>query len=88
MQEKQNGTLRFCRIIPKLDRDFLKQSCWVKIEENGSVSENAVREYMNWMYANQKISQNPNDDLLFDMSYVNYANTVLRNMTTGGKQNS
>jgi hypothetical protein len=38
---------------------------------------------MDWMYANHKITQNPDDDLLFDMSYVNYAKGVLRNSTIG-----
>jgi NitT/TauT family transport system substrate-binding protein len=72
----------------KLDRELLNKSCWMPIAQDGNLPRQPVREYMDWMYANQKITQNPGDDLLFDMSFVNYANTVLRNTTTGGQQNS
>jgi NitT/TauT family transport system substrate-binding protein len=65
----------------KLDRELLNQSCWIPIAQDGDLPRQPVREYMNWMYANQKITQNPDDDLLFDMSFVNYANGVLANTT-------
>ena len=67
----------------KLDREMLNKSCWMPIAQDGDLPRKPVREYMDWMYANQKITQNPDDDLLFDMSYVNYANGVLRNSTIG-----
>ncbi len=38
---------------------------------------------MDWMYTNKQIPQKVNEDQLFDMSYVNYANGVLRNSTIG-----
>ena len=66
-----------------LDRDLLMQSCWLKIEENGLVPEQPVRDYMDWMFSNKQIPQKVNEDQLFDMSYVNYANGVLRNSTVG-----
>jgi NitT/TauT family transport system substrate-binding protein len=81
---KTERNLEILQNYTKLDRDLLKLSCWVKIEENGSVSENAVREYMDWMYTNKKITQNLDDDQLFDMSYAVYANGVLQNFTDGG----
>jgi len=81
---KTERNLEIMQNYTKLDRDLLKQSCWVKIEENGSVSENAVREYMDWMYANKKITQKLDDDQIFDMSYVDYANGVLANSTQSG----
>jgi ABC-type nitrate/sulfonate/bicarbonate transport system substrate-binding protein len=67
-----------------LDRDLLNQTCWWSIAADGDVPKKPVREYLDWMYANKKISQNMNEDQLFDMSYVTYANGVLRNTTSSG----
>jgi NitT/TauT family transport system substrate-binding protein len=67
----------------KLDRELLNQSCWMPIAHDGDLPRKPVREYMDWMFANQKITKNPDDDLLFDMTFVNYANGVLRNSTIG-----
>ena len=67
-----------------LDRELLNQTCWWSIAADGNVSEKPVREYIDWMYANKRIPQNMSEDQLFDMSYVNYANAVLQNMTTNG----
>jgi hypothetical protein len=39
---------------------------------------------MDWLYANKAISQKLDEDQLFDMSYVTYANAVVKNMTHGG----
>ncbi len=67
-----------------LDRDLLNQTCWWLIAADGTVPKKPVREYLDWMYANKKISQNMSEDQLFDMSYVTYANGVLRNTTNTG----
>jgi NitT/TauT family transport system substrate-binding protein len=67
-----------------LDRDLLNQTCWWPVAADGNPSRQPVREYTDWMYANKMITQNLNDDQLFDMSYVTYANAVLRNTTTNG----
>jgi len=64
-----------------LDRALLVQSCWAQISPTGDLPRQPVREYMDWMYANKKIGQNLDDDQMFDMSYVNYANGVLANTT-------
>jgi NitT/TauT family transport system substrate-binding protein len=68
----------------RLDSELLNQSCWHPIAQNGDLPTKPVRDYMDWMYANKQITQNPDDDLLFDMSYVNYANGVLANTTNQG----
>lgn len=65
-----------------LDRDLLNQTCWFPIAGDGYLPRQPVREYMDWMYANKKIIQNLSDDQLFDMSYADYANGVLRNTTS------
>jgi hypothetical protein len=41
-------------------------------------------EYVDWMYANKKISQKIREDQLFDMSYVTYARGVLANTSGRG----
>jgi hypothetical protein len=48
------------------------------------VPKKPVRDYLDWMYENNQTSQNPGDDLLYDMSYVTYANNVLQNATNNG----
>jgi hypothetical protein len=67
-----------------LDRDLLQRSCWVPIARNGDLPRQPLRDYMDWMYANKKITQIPDEDQIFDMSYVNYANGVLQNTTSSG----
>ena len=67
-----------------LERDLLNQTCWWSIAPDGNVSKKPVREYIDWMYTNKKISWNMSEDQLFDMSYVNYANGVLHNTTSSG----
>jgi NitT/TauT family transport system substrate-binding protein len=64
-----------------LDRALLEQSCWAQISPTGDLPRQSVHEYVDWMYANKKVTQNLDDDQLFDMSYVNYANNVLENTT-------
>ncbi len=66
-----------------LDRDLLNQTCWYAVAPDGFLPPQPVRQYVDWMYANNKISQNLSDDQLLDMSYVTYANGVLRNTTSG-----
>jgi NitT/TauT family transport system substrate-binding protein len=78
---KTERNLAILQNYTSLDQDLLKQSCWVKIEENGLVPEQPVRDYMDWMFANKQITQKLDEDQLFDMSYVNYANGVLANLT-------
>jgi len=68
----------------KLDRDLLGQSCWMKVANDGDLPRKSVREYVDWMYANKKIAQNPTDNQLIDMSYITYANGVLLNTTSSG----
>lgn len=67
-----------------LDRDLLQKSCWLPIDSNGDLPRKPVRDYMDWMYKNKKITQTLDDEKIFDMSYVNYANGVLANTTTNG----
>jgi len=66
----------------RMDRDLLEQSCWVPVAENGEIPQQSVREYLDWMFVNKKITQNVDENQLFDMSYVTYANGVLSNATT------
>jgi len=61
-----------------LDRELLNQSCWVAINGDGAVIRQPVKEYIDWMYENKKITQKLDEDQLFDMSFVTYANTVLQ----------
>jgi len=68
----------------KLDRVLLEQSCWMTVANNGDLPRKSVREYVDWMYANKKIAQNPTDNQLFDMSYITYANGVSLNITSSG----
>jgi len=83
-QGKTEQNLLIMGNYTKLDRDLLKQSCWMPVENNGDLPRKSVREYVDWMYANKKITQNPTDDQLFDMSYITYARGVLANTSESG----
>jgi NitT/TauT family transport system substrate-binding protein len=66
-----------------LDHDLLVQSCWLPIAENGTLPHQPVMDYMDWLYANGTISRKLDEDQVFDMSYVNYADGVIHNSTIG-----
>jgi len=82
-QGKTERNLAILGNYTKLDRELLNQSCWMAVSNDGDLPRKPVREYLDWMYKNNKIDKNPDDDQLFDMSYVNYANAVLGNTTNG-----
>ena len=82
---KTERNLAILQNYTKLDRDILNRSCWYPIAADGYLPKKPVHDYMNWMYANKKISQILTDDQIFDMSYVDYANGVLRNTTNTGE---
>jgi len=79
---KTERNLEILQNYTHLDRDLLKQSCWLPIAEDGIVLRQPVMDYMNWMYENKQINKILDEDQLFDMSYVIYANEVMRNNTT------
>jgi len=64
-----------------MDRELLEQSCWVTVAGNGEIPRQPVRDYMDWMQKNNKINQTPDDDQLYDMSFVEYAQGILANTT-------
>jgi NitT/TauT family transport system substrate-binding protein len=80
---KTERNLEILQIHTHLDRDLLKQSCWVAINEDGSVIRQPVKEYIDWMYENNKITQKLDEDQLFDMSFVTYANAIVKNTSPG-----
>jgi len=69
-----------------LDRDLLRQSCWPPVADDGTVPRQFNREYIDWMFANHSISQKLGDDQLYDMSYAEYADSVLNNMSPQNRQ--
>ena len=81
---KTERNLEIMRNYTHLDRDLLNQSCWLPIAPDGNLSRQPVSDYMDWMYANKKITQIPDNDQLFDMSYVVYARGVIANISNGG----
>lgn len=83
-QGKTDRNLDILQNYTKLERDLLQQSCWMPVAKDGDLPRKPVREYMDWMYANKKITQNLDDDQLFDMSFVTYANGILANAPRGG----
>ena len=83
-QGKTERNLEILQNYTRIDRDLLQQSCWMPVAQDGDLPRKSVRDYMEWMYANKKITQNLEDDQLFDMSFITYANGVLTNTTRGG----
>jgi NitT/TauT family transport system substrate-binding protein len=81
---KTERNLAILKNYTKLDRELLQQSCWMPVAIDGALPKKPVREYVDWMYANKKITQNLDDDQLYDTSFVDYANGVLQNTTNNG----
>lgn len=81
---KTERNLAIMENYTKLDRDLLNQSCWYTIASDGNLPKKPVHDYIDWMYENKKITQKLDDDQIFDMSYVDYANGVLANSTQSG----
>lgn len=80
-QGKTERNLAILQNYSALDRDLLNQSCWVKVDETGFVSKNAVGDYIDWMFENKNIPQKVDENKLYDMSYAAYASGVLQNTT-------
>lgn len=78
---KTERNLEILSNYTNLDKDLLKRSCWLPIDPSGDLPRRPVREYMDWMQQNGKISRTVSDDQLFDMRYVDYANSILGNVT-------
>jgi NitT/TauT family transport system substrate-binding protein len=81
---KTERNLEILQNYTHLDQNLLNQSCWYPIAADGNLPWQPVREYIDWMYANKKITQKLDEDQLFEMSYAAYANGVLHNTTRGG----
>lgn len=89
-QYNQGKTPRNLAIIGNytgMDADILNQSCWWPIADNAVYPTAPVREYLDWLIANKKITQDIDENQLVDMSYVQYADGVLRNTTPRGNGN-
>lgn len=78
---KTERNLKILGNYTHLDHDLLQKSCWLPVTENGTLPHKPVMDYMAWLYANGTIPRQLNDDEIFDMRYVTYANSVLQNAT-------
>ena len=67
----------------RLSPEILNQSCWYPMNGDGRVAWKPIGRFMDWLYDKGDISQKINEDQIFDMSYVTYANTIVRNMSPG-----
>jgi NitT/TauT family transport system substrate-binding protein len=81
---KTERNLEILQNYTRLDRELLNQSCLYPVAPDGNLPWKPVNEYLEWMYANKKIAQKPDENQLFDKSFVLYANAELQNMTRGG----
>jgi NitT/TauT family transport system substrate-binding protein len=83
-QYNQGKTERNLQILSKytqLERDVLNETCWVDIAGNGEFPVQPLGEYVDWMYTTGQITRSVEVSELIDMSYVQYANSVLANTT-------
>jgi NitT/TauT family transport system substrate-binding protein len=89
-QYNRGKTERNLQILSKytrLDRNVLNETCWVDIAETGEFPPEPILEYVDWMYMNKKIPRTVENNQLFDMSYVQHANSILGNVTVNRSQN-
>mgnify|MGYP001366548295 CR=1 FL=1 len=68
----------------KIDRELLQRTCWMPISSDGSQPRQPFRDQIDWEYAKGQISVNPEDDQIFDTSFIDYANGVLANTSRAG----
>lgn len=62
-----------------LDRDLLQRTCWMPVAPDGYQPHKPFRDQIDWAYANGQITTKPDDDQIFDTSFIDYANGVLAN---------
>jgi NitT/TauT family transport system substrate-binding protein len=62
-----------------IDRDLLQRTCWMPVAMDGYQPRQPFRDQIDWEYANKKIARIPDDDQIFDTSFIDYANGVLAN---------
>lgn len=82
---KTERNLAILHNYTQLERDILNRSCWYAIAPDGYLPAKPIHDYMDWMYENKKITQKLDDDQIFDMSYVDYANRLRQNTTGSSK---
>lgn len=61
----------------RLSPQILNQSCWYPINDDARVSWTPIGSFMDWLSDRKIITQKADENQLFDMSYVTYANSVL-----------
>jgi NitT/TauT family transport system substrate-binding protein len=62
-----------------IDQNLLQRTCWMPIAPDGYQPRQPFKDQIDWEYANKQITIIPDDDQIFDTSYVAYANGVLQN---------
>lgn len=81
---KTERNLQILGNYTRLDRDLLKESCWMPVALNGTTPRKPVMDYMDWLYAQGTIPRKLDETEVFNMSYVNYANGILGNSSSTG----
>lgn len=67
-----------------IDRNLLQRTCWMPVAADGYLPRQPFRDQIDWLYADKQISIRPDDDQIFDTSYIDYANGVLANTSNAG----
>jgi NitT/TauT family transport system substrate-binding protein len=80
-QYDQGKTERNLEILVKhtgFDRELLQQACWPPFHLDGGVNMQSVLEYQDWGLKKGMVDSAVTEEQLWDPSYVEYANRVLR----------
>ncbi len=80
-QYNEGKTLRNIEILKnhtQFDTEILERSCWGAIRQDGYIEKEPIMQYQDWLFENKYIDAKVSDNQIRDMSFVEYANHLLR----------
>lgn len=83
-QYNQGKTERNLDILAKhteLDRELLRRACWPVMRDDGQINLQSLIEFQSWAQTKGLIDTPVTTDQLWDASFINHANQVLRTKT-------
>ncbi len=75
---KTRRNMEILKNYTQFDAEILQGSCWGAIRQDGYIEKDPIMQYQDWLFENKYIDVRVADNQIMDMSFVDYANHVLR----------
>lgn len=75
---KTQRNLEILRNYTQLDDEILQESCWGAIRQDGYIEKDLIMQYQDWLFENKYMDVRVSDAQIMDMSFVEYANHILK----------